>query len=70
MFLTVSKGRSLAPADQNKQRFQGRALGEGIRGRSEEGTLPCQPQRRRARAPAPKRPGPHAPAGLGEPLPC
>lgn len=58
MFLTVSKGRSLALADQNKQRFQGRARGEGIRGRSEKGTLPVslregEPRHPPLSAPAP-----------------
>lgn len=44
MFLTVSKGKSLALADQNKQRFQGQARDEGVRGRSKEGKLPVSPR--------------------------
>lgn len=70
MFLTVSKGRSLALADQNKQRFQGQARGEGVRGRSKEGKLPVNPREGEpghlplsARAPMPW-------GDLGVPLPC
>lgn len=44
MFLTLSKGRSLAPSDQNKQRFQGQVRGGGVRGRNKEGTLPVSPR--------------------------
>lgn len=60
MFLTVTRGRSLAFADQNKQRFQGQIRGEGGDG----GTLLLlAPGREQARQPASECLDPACPRG-------
>lgn len=70
MFLTLSKGRSLAPSDQNKQRFQGQVRGGGVRGRNKEGTLPVSPREGEPGHPPLSAPARMPRGGVGVPLPC
>lgn len=68
MFLTVTRGRSLALADHNKHRFQGQARGQERR-KGSGNPLSARPGEGEPGCPPPSVPAPSAP-GRGPGCPC